>query len=223
MIGGLIAATFCSLTAGNLQDAFVSLMVTGLAGLVELRVRHRERGTDSRTLDHGAGESSVETTGENAGSNAARDHIRPSLTRRAMGAPSKTEVHPQGVAPRRALWWMGIWRWSLLMLGLAALGSPVILPHLAGVANGDLATVAHPDRITEGVPLRWMATWVLPHVMGAFPHQLLERSFWYLPQSDFSTPALWLVVFAFARGRLVIGPAGWTACVRTACWRASRC
>jgi hypothetical protein len=46
-------------------------------------------------------------------------------------------------------------------------------------------------------------------VLGAFPHQLLDRNFWYLPQSDFSTPALWLVVFAFARGRSTLGRACW--------------
>jgi hypothetical protein len=154
-IAGLIGVTFCSLTAGNLQDAFVSLLVTGCVGGVELFV--------------GAG-------AEGARSWSARV---PPVSR-----------------------WL---RLVVLMSGLGTLGTPVVLPYLIGVANGDLATVASSNRVTEGVPLRWMSTWLVPHVMGAFPHQLLERNFWYLPQPDFPTAAVWLVVFALLPGGAVTG------------------
>lgn len=220
-ITGLIGVTFCSLTAGNLQDAFVSLVVTGFVGLVELVGTTRNpAGVAGVGSPSNSGDCRVESPGKPppddlvpCGGGALRSGNPGVTTTCESGASKAVPRPPSGLSAAARGIWLQRLRLVALLLGLGTLGAPVILPHLIGVANGDLATVATPDRITEGVPLRWMSTWLLPHVTGAFPHQLLERNFWYLPQPDYPTVGVWLVVFGLLLTRMQPG----TVPVKRAC------
>ena len=93
---------------------------------------------------------------------------------------------------------------ATLMVAMAV-SAPAYLPYVSALRQGDLFTVASPDRCLQGVPLTWMATWLIPHLNGLFPQQLIRRDFWEFPQTDFTTSGCLLVclasVIAFWRQR----------------------
>lgn len=76
---------------------------------------------------------------------------------------------------------------TVLILGMMFVTAGVWFPYVRGVSTGDLSTVADPTRCLEEVPWRWMSSWVIPHVQGLFPTQLVERQFWFLPQPSLPT------------------------------------
>jgi hypothetical protein len=102
----------------------------------------------------------------------------------------------RGVGQPTTPWPILVVRPSVLALALVALGAGVWFPYVRGIASGDLASVADPTRCLEGVPLKWMLSWLLPHWEGFFPTQLAERRFWFLPQPDLPTSLTLVVLLA---------------------------
>lgn len=80
------------------------------------------------------------------------------------------------------------------MVPALLVGSLSVLPYLMSMTEGNLFSVADPQRSIKPVPLIWMLNWIIPKINGFYPYTFTQP-YYPIHQSDFTSVGVLLVIF----------------------------